>query len=250
MDMAFQSHPILGWLRRTFGLECPLAWAEWAAGQLLQDARQVGLPVDLSPMLIARKTTIIGFDQHLPCEARLETAPTGFLIRLSGSLASEENEGRRRFALAHELGHTFFYDLNELPPERIIHLPLHDPVEEEVCDKFAAALLVPCSYLQSVCREPSSGAGGLTLLDRVSADCGVPRPVAALRLRQGLPGLEHDWLSAIARGWLSDCVWSPRRPAGASTITSFARDEAPSSQQNSISTTADSPLIRREQYSE
>ncbi len=250
MDRAFEGHPILGWLRRTFGLDCPLAWAEWVAGQLLQDMRHVGVPVDLSPMLIARKTTIIGFDQHLPCEARLETGPTGFLIRLSGSLASEENEGRRRFALAHELGHTLFYDLNELPPERIIRLPLHDPVEEEVCDKFAAALLVPCSYLQSVCREPSSGADGLTLLDRVCADCGVPRPVAALRLTQGLPGLEHDGLSAIARGWFSERVWSSRQSAGTSTITSLARTDAPSTLGNSISATAAPPLVRQEPYSE
>jgi Zn-dependent peptidase ImmA (M78 family) len=181
-------------------MDCPFAWAEWAAGQLLQDARQVAVPVDLSPMLVARKSTIIGFDRRLPCEARLETGPAGFLIRLNGSLASDENESRRRFALAHELGHTLFYDLNELPPVRIICLPLHDPVEEEVCDKFAAALLVPNCYLQSLCREVASRGDGLTLLDRICAECRVPRSVATLRLRQELPGLEHDWLSAIASG--------------------------------------------------
>jgi uncharacterized protein DUF955 len=93
----------------------------------------------------------IVFDQRLSSEARLEPGLTGFSIRLNGSLAFKENERRRRFALAHELGHTLFYDLNKIPPERIIPLPLHDPLEEDVCDKFASALLIPLWYLEEVC---------------------------------------------------------------------------------------------------
>jgi hypothetical protein len=195
MVSVFDGHPIAGWLRRRFGMDSPLAWAQWVACRLLQETGQAAVPIDLTALVLARKARITGFDQHLPCEARLETNSAGFSISLRASLASEENESHRRFAIAHELGHTLFYDLNGAPPERVIHLSLHDPVEEELCDTFAAALLVPPWYLQDVRRELSFEADGLILLDRVCADCRVPRKQAALRLRQGLPEAEHGWLS-------------------------------------------------------
>jgi Zn-dependent peptidase ImmA (M78 family) len=177
-------------LQRRFGLESTSQWAEWAAGQLLRETQQLAVPVDLAPMLLARKATAVVFDENLLCEARLERAATGFSIRLRGSLAQGENERHRRFALAHELGHTLFYDLDEIPLRRTIALPLHDPLEEELCDKFAAALLIPHWYLNGIRHELAPNAGGQTLLEKVCAECGVPPQFVAPRLNQSMPEMD------------------------------------------------------------
>ena len=54
---------------------------------------------------------------------------------------------RFRFRVAHEIGHSFFYDRVSRPPRRL--LPF-SPAEEAFCDEFASALLVPptdaCDY--------------------------------------------------------------------------------------------------------
>jgi IrrE N-terminal-like domain len=184
-------HPLVGWLRRRFGVDSPLDWAEAAACRLLQEVGQSAVPVDLAPLLAARKATAVLFEHRLPCEARLERGPAGFRVRLAGSLARDSKEAHRRFVIAHELGHTLFYDLNEAPPERLIRLPLHDPVEEETCDNFAAALLVPRWYLRDVCRELPSEEDYPALVDRICAECCVPRPRAAFRLGQRAPEPEH-----------------------------------------------------------
>src|SRR5438552_8193521 len=47
---------------------------------------------------------------------------------------------RSRFSIAHEIGHSFFYDRSARPPKKLTN----DSVREErFCDKFASALLVP-----------------------------------------------------------------------------------------------------------
>ena len=47
---------------------------------------------------------------------------------------------RFRFRVAHEIGHSFFYNRTARPPSRL--LPF-SPAEEKFCDEFASALLVP-----------------------------------------------------------------------------------------------------------
>lgn len=47
---------------------------------------------------------------------------------------------RYRFRIAHEIGHSFFYDRASKPPRRIGPIT---PEEETFCDRFASALLIP-----------------------------------------------------------------------------------------------------------
>jgi len=71
--------------------------------------------------------------------------PGGFLILVdpeaAGRVVDERTRRRRlRFRLAHEIGHSFFYDRRSRPPRRLID---RSEEEEEFCQQFASALLVP-----------------------------------------------------------------------------------------------------------
>lgn len=58
---------------------------------------------------------------------------------------------RLRFRIAHEIAHSFFYDRRHNPAKRTI---AGSPEEEEFCDRFASALLVPQRLIQNV--EPTA----------------------------------------------------------------------------------------------
>src|SRR5437660_10792138 len=70
-------------------------------------------------------------------DAELRPASDGFLVRLKPRVS----EGRRRFTIAHEIGHSLFYDHGRhqvgLLDER------ESRAEEWICQKFASALLIP-----------------------------------------------------------------------------------------------------------
>lgn len=55
---------------------------------------------------------------------------------------------RRRFSVAHEIGHVFFYDRRSSPPRRLASQASRG--EENFCDAFAAELLVPEPSLDEV----------------------------------------------------------------------------------------------------
>jgi hypothetical protein len=60
---------------------------------------------------------------------------------------SAESWRRQRFSIAHELGHTFFYDRSARPARR---LPQRVSVrEEQFCDVFAGELLAPAAAIPS-----------------------------------------------------------------------------------------------------
>ena len=58
---------------------------------------------------------------------------------------------RARFTIAHELAHTFFYDLRSIPPQ--VKFELNDAAEtrlEMACNEIAGALLLPQRLLQQI----------------------------------------------------------------------------------------------------
>jgi len=60
---------------------------------------------------------------------------------------------RLRFRIAHEIGHSFFYDRNVRPPKRLID---SGKQEELFCDHFASVLLVPPSVVATMPIKASS----------------------------------------------------------------------------------------------
>jgi hypothetical protein len=113
----------------------------------------------------------------LDCDGMLEPAgqtfQDGFVVRLKRNSPS----ARRRFTLAHELCHTFFY---ELVPEIKYAAHVADEEEERLCNAGAAAILIPEHQLRRNTKglEPS-----LNALDRLSAEFEVSPASMMVRLR-------------------------------------------------------------------
>jgi IrrE N-terminal-like domain len=123
-----------------------------------------------------RYVTEIEIASDLGCDGVIEplgkTFPDGFRIRLRKGMP----DARVRFTLAHEVCHTFFY---ELVPEIKFFPHGRDSTEERLCNLGAAAFLVPTSSLK---RDARSLPPCLESLDLLSSKYGVSLPTMALRL--------------------------------------------------------------------
>jgi hypothetical protein len=82
-------------------------------------------------------------------DAMLSPSSEGFTLRLKVG----QSAVRHRFSTAHEIGHTFFYDISKTPPRRLLTAGLSarfrgnkaslEDKEEDICSVFAGALLLP-----------------------------------------------------------------------------------------------------------
>ena len=78
--------------------------------------------------------------EDLNVPALLRMTKEGFTIIYANT---EKNKGRRNFSIAHEIGHTFFYDINKLPHTIVPNKVMRSDEIEKLCDIFAANLLMP-----------------------------------------------------------------------------------------------------------
>jgi len=114
----------------------------------------------------------------LPCDGVIEpkghTFTDGFMMRLR----SRQSEGRLRFTTAHEVCHTFFY---ELVPELKFRLHITDPLEERLCNIGAEEMLMPLARVKTEAQDmPVS----LDSLAQLAEHFGVSPSAMLLRLRQ------------------------------------------------------------------
>lgn len=77
---------------------------------------------------------------------------SGFLRPIKGGFSmkinSKQPSKRKRFTIAHEIGHTFFYDLEpEIPVKPFIKSNSHYWVEEDYVNSIASEILLPKPYL-------------------------------------------------------------------------------------------------------
>ena len=106
------------------------------------------LPVELEALSRQRRVTDIVEDGRLVGEGKLEPHDSGFIIRLRPTQHSHSY--RRRFSIAHELAHTFFYAFVDGRPTRITPWKIATSEEEWVCNRFAAEILMPRAVLFTV----------------------------------------------------------------------------------------------------
>jgi len=113
------------------------------ATQLRWDTRVQGPPFD--PFEYANRLGIaveerddMGLDGMLECDDEGR-----FVIRLKQDASKE----RKNFTLAHEIAHTFFYDVLTHPKSYRGHKDF-DPEEERLCDIGASELLMPSSVFK------------------------------------------------------------------------------------------------------
>jgi len=134
-------------LKKAIAGRLPKDWAQHQANSLLNSAGQDTPEVDLSPILKRRRVyKTVPEDERLNSEARLIPDEKGFVIRNKRN--RHQGNRRARFSTAHELGHTFFYDLDRDPPRRLSGLPYPDEQEEWICNLFATHLLMPADMVR------------------------------------------------------------------------------------------------------
>jgi len=73
----------------------------------------------------------------------VDPEPRGGWDRVAPERRAELRRHRLRFRLAHEVGHTLFYDRSAPRPRPLVGT---SPTQEAFCDEFARALLIPPVY--------------------------------------------------------------------------------------------------------
>jgi hypothetical protein len=138
----------------------------------------------ISPPEIPKRSfmSAIQFVPDLDVEGRLVCSERGFLVLLNERL--RRYGARARFTVAHELGHTLFYDLNVPKPRRRVPRTFNNAFEEHLCSNFAGELLIPFEYLSAVADgfQQKTEAEKTAILNEVASKCLVTREVAACHL--------------------------------------------------------------------
>ncbi|HEX2070742.1 MAG TPA: ImmA/IrrE family metallo-endopeptidase [Thermoleophilaceae bacterium] len=142
-----------------------LELARRARGALADDDRalHIGRACELARVKTLTRPLPVGSGRHT---AMLLPEPDGFRAVVDSTTwhrAQHDDVGRRRlrFVLAHELGHTLFYEAGS-PPRRTRP---SDEREESFCDRFAMLLLVPQTVAGRTVADPDRLRGLATRYD-------------------------------------------------------------------------------------
>jgi Zn-dependent peptidase ImmA (M78 family) len=112
------------------------------------------IPID--PSLLARERRITEINM-------VEMAQDGIIYAKGNEYVVDLNrshsDSRKRFTLAHEIGHTFFFDVQEHPTSRfrIVDAQIQsihsDQSEEHLCNVVASEILMPCEPFSNMMQE-------------------------------------------------------------------------------------------------
>lgn len=150
-DYEYWKSPAVKWMLSKSKTRNPEMFMRQNAKELLSKTEQHNPP--FSPFRIAPLRNIIRIEwAEMRNVSELTPTKGGFLIKVNSkpsapSWGGERYQGRpsgrfQNFSIAHEIGHTFFYDTSLAIPSR----PYNDVgslPEERLCDIFAAELLMP-----------------------------------------------------------------------------------------------------------
>jgi hypothetical protein len=135
------------WFRERYACDNPAACLSVLLGELIREQAPLGARIALREAARARGIHAIQViappaSSSGEFNAILQPDEHGFTILVNGI----HGLGRRRFSVAHEIVHTYFYDNTQMPPVRPYGAPV-DAEEEKLCDIGAAELLVPGAAL-------------------------------------------------------------------------------------------------------
>ena len=158
------------------------------AGELRRLSGQDVPPVDLCDIASSRRILRTTYSRaRLTPEAVLVPIGEGFVVRLAGG----QPRVRNRTSLAHEIGHTFFFDLEKNPPTRLLvdagGLASHK--EEDICKAFARELLLPTELVRGFLKLQHNTP--LDLLSSLAARFAVSIELVAVRLLWDLHELKN-----------------------------------------------------------
>jgi hypothetical protein len=116
---------------------------------LLEVTEQNEFPIDLNPICKEMHIHTIQRDDGSPFVSELCPDPKGFVIRIQDQLGGV----RLRAALAHEIGHTLFYDTTQFPPVQIFrstHSHSKADKQEWISWDFARELILPQKLIEQI----------------------------------------------------------------------------------------------------
>jgi Zn-dependent peptidase ImmA (M78 family) len=174
-------------------------------GVLFERSSRMGLG-DLKALAEAQGVRSFEFDAPIASEGELVPLATGgFLIRVTRSASTN----RGHFTVAHEIGHTLFYDSSLVPPRRLDERPqrsLRAPSarallnrEEAFCDEFASELLLPTDETRPTLEQfsrISNGRDFIRCLERIAAAQAVSVRMLLVRLDE-LGALPKDLVTVV-----------------------------------------------------
>jgi len=151
---------------------------------LLTLSEQKGPPINLR-LLLPHRHVIRAYPANLgQKKAQLVPVEGGFVIRyrnMGGSV--------NRFSIAHEIGHTYYYNLETSPPSKLGVPAIGIADEERFCDLFAAELLMPAQFVSNealtACSQPPYCPSTEALI-KIAKKFNVSTRVAARRLIRDL----------------------------------------------------------------
>lgn len=148
------------------------------------DLQDLAPPIQLGPLVASRKVTDVQ-KTRLSCDGIISRVPHGlYLIQVN----RDHPEVRRRFTIAHELGHTFFFDVDPRIRQRVRDTGLDQAAgldsEEVLCNYAAAEILMPHRQFGTAVRKTGPSASAIRTLAR---GFNVSLHAAARRLIQIAP---------------------------------------------------------------
>ena len=162
--------------------------------------------VDLDACLRKRNVRETRSVRGLPSDGYIEPLGSSYYEGFRITLREEASATRNRFTIAHELCHTFFY---EIVPEVKFGPHNTDQREERLCNLGAGELLIPTRHLKrSVKRQPFS----LNSLEELSHKYLVSPEAMMLRLRSlGLWNCELSYWRSQGEGFVLERIIGGRR---------------------------------------
>lgn len=176
-------------LKSRLGASNLLRWIDDEGERLAHKGRTGDAYVDFTgPLLEDRRIRILRKDPKAK-DARIRAlANDGFEITYQEGLPPN----RRRFSIAHEIGHTYFFRPGEgtIPLSPFQNRMGADPIIENLCDQFAASLLLPRSLSLNEFEKLSVSSNQtvpLQVLPKLARQFGVAERAVAIRLFFDLP---------------------------------------------------------------
>jgi len=211
-------------LERRLGTDDLIEWLETEAERVASLGRKHGGPIAFSTALLRdRNISLIGAKPYLPALQTISPTENGYEIRYTPFQRVED----RRFGVAHEIAHTFWFGPgaggNPLSPlQRAIG---DDPTIEWLCNRAAAAILLPRSDLTPITEEVPLVLHKISNLAKLYV---VPERLVARRIFHDLAGKDVDLLAVRRRGDKGKVAWFASAPSRGQVMKKLENRTVPS----------------------
>lgn len=131
---------------------------------------------------------VIDNERESGASGSLHVLKKGFRLRLDSSTS----KNRRNFSVAHEIGHTYFFNIDHEPPVPLLPLSeMSSPRIERLCNVFAACLLLPREVLSETTETLQSSGPSVGIIEESSRKLTVS-PETMIRRMQELDALRNS----------------------------------------------------------